>query len=160
MSDKRNNIFTLDDGTREIIVQNNFGEEICKLHIRSGDLSIMDRYKKLMEEYPEIVKPLSDLHVEDDGSSDISAEWEIIKGVEAKLIEKIDYVFGMKDAKKLFASRNAFSGIGGSFYIEKVLAMLGNVVAQTIDEEGEKTRKRLEKYTKDLEDGIVEKSDE
>ena len=150
MSDKRNNIFTLDDGTREIIVQNNFGEEICKLHIRSGDLSIMDRYKELMAEYEEIIKPLADIHVNDDGESGIEAEWEVIKGVEAKLIEKIDYVFGMKDAKKLFASRNAFSGIGGSFYIEKVLAMLGNVVAQTIDEEGEKTRKRLEKYTQDI----------
>lgn len=151
MSDKRNNIFVLDDGTKEIIVQNNYGEEICKLHIRSGDLSIMDRYKELMNEYAEIVKPLASLHVEEDGSSDIDSEWEIIKGVEAKLIDKIDYVFGMKDAKKLFASRNAFSGIGGSFYIEKVLDMLGRVVAQSIDEEGEKTRKRLEKYTRDLE---------
>ena len=151
MSDKRNNIFTLDDGTKEIIVQNNFGDEICKLHIRSGDLSIMDRYKELMAEYEEIIKPLSTIHVEDDGSSDIDSEWEVIKGVEAKLIEKIDYVFGMKDAKKLFASRNAFSGIGGSFYIEKVLEMLGKVVAQSIDEEGEQTRKRLEKYTKDIE---------
>ena len=150
MSDKRNNVFVLDDGTREIIVNNNFGEEICKLHIRSGDLSIMDRYKELMKEYPDIIAPLASLHMEDDGSSDIDSEWEVIKGVEAKLIEKIDYVFGMRDAKKLFASRNAFSGIGGSFYIEKVLEMLGQVVAQSIDEEGAKTRKRLEKYTKDI----------
>ena len=152
MSDKRNNIFVLDDGTKEIIVQNSFGEEICKLHIRGGDLSIMDRYKELMEEYKDIIAPLSNMHVEDDGSSAFESEWEIIKGVEAKLIEKIDYVFGMKDAKKLFASRNAFSVIGGYFYIEIVLEMLGKVVAQSIDEEGEKTRKRLEKYTKDLDE--------
>ena len=144
------NVFVLDDGTREIIVNNKYGEEICKLHIRSGDLSIMDRYKELMDDYEDIIAPLSALSVDDEGNGNTDSDWEVLKGVEKKLIDKIDYVFGMKDASKLFASRNAFSSIGGAFYIEKVLEMLGNIVSQSIDEEGEKTRKRLEKYTSDL----------
>ena len=149
MSDNKN-IFVLDDGTKEITVQNKFGEEICKLHIRSGDLSIMDRYKEMMAEYNDIIKPLADINVDNDGESAVDSDWEIIKGVEKKLIDRIDYVFGMRDASKLFEARNAFSSIGGSFYIEKVLEMLGKIVSQAIDEEGEKTRQRLEKYTSDL----------
>ena len=39
------NVFTLDDGTKEITLVNPYGKVICKLHIRPGDVSIYDRYK-------------------------------------------------------------------------------------------------------------------
>lgn len=59
------NVFTLDDGTKEITLVNPYGKVICKLHIRPGDVSIYDRYKALMDDFDSIIKLLSDMDIKD-----------------------------------------------------------------------------------------------
>ncbi len=145
-----NNIFTLDDGTVELTIQNSFGEEICKLHVRTSDISIIDRYNALLGDFDKIIAPLSDVSMRADGTSSFEKDWEIIKGVETELISKLNAIFDTKDIGLLFENRNAFSTIGGVFYVEKVIKMLGNVVSEAISAEAEKAQKRVDKYTKDI----------
>ena len=145
-----NNIFVLDDGTREILVTNKFGEEICKIHIRGGDLSILDRYKELMDDFDKIVEPLSNIKLQNDGTTSFDDDWAVVKQVQSDLIDRINALFDMKDAGKLFEKRNAFSTVGGVFYAERVLNMLGEIVGREIEEESKKSAKRIEKYTKDV----------
>ena len=146
-----NNVFVIDDGTKEISVTNKFGEEICKIHIRGGDISILERYNDLMNDFNDLVAPLSDISLKNDGTSDFDKDWQIVKSVEAQFIERINTLFDMKDAGNLFKNRNAFSTVGGVFYIERVLTMLGEIVSKEIEEEGRKSQKRIEKYVKDVE---------
>lgn len=145
-----NRIFVVDDGTVELTITNNFKQEICKIHIRPADLSIIDRFNELTEGFADIVEPLKDLHLNNDGTTEVDSEWAKVKEIEKNLIDRLNSVFDSKDIGNLFAKRNAFSTVGGEFYIEKVIEMLGNVVNQEMEAESNKMQKRLEKYTKDL----------
>lgn len=145
-----NNIFTLDDGTKELSINNIFGEEICKIHVRTSDISIIDRYNTLLNDFDKIVEPLTNVSLKSDGTSSFDDDWAVIKGVEQELIDKLNAIFDTKDIGNLFEKRNAFSTVDGVFYVEKVIEMLGNVVSDAISEEAEKTKKRVDKYTKDV----------
>ena len=146
-----NNTFVIDDGTKSIDFVNQFNEPICTIHIRSGDISIIDRYQELMKDFDKLVAPLADVKLRNDGTSTFDEDWKIIKEVEKNLIERINAIFDTKDAGKLFEQRNAFSTINGEFYVEKVLSALGNVVSNEIAHESELSQKRISKYMKDVE---------
>ena len=151
MANENKNAFIIDDGTKEITFNNQFGEEICKIHIRSGDISIIDRYQELMKDFDKIVAPLSNVELRNDGSSSFDDDWKVIKGVEKDIIDRINAIFDTKDAGRLFEQRNAFSTIGGEFYVEKVLTALGDVVSKEIAHESELAQKRINKYMKGIE---------
>lgn len=148
MADK--NIFVLDDGTKEITIVNKYQEEICKIHIRGGDLSILDRYQKLTNDFDTIVAPLASVQLKNDGTTSFDDDWKTVKAVEQELIERINQIFDTTDAGKLFEKRNAFSSVDGEFYVEKVISMLGDIVAKEMSREAEKAQKRIDKYTKDI----------
>ena len=116
-----NGIFTLDDGTRELVINNIFGEEICKIHVRTGDISIVDRYNTLLNDFDKIIAPLQNVQMKSDGTSSFEDDWAVIKDVERELIGKLNSIFDTNDINKLFETRNAFSTIGGVFYVEKVI---------------------------------------
>ena len=143
--------FQIDDGTKRYEFTNKFGEPIGVMHFRGGDISIIERYNSLLTDFDKIVAPLSEVTLKDDGTSSFEADWEKVKGVEKEIIDRINAIFDSKDAQNIFKNRNAFSTINGSFYVEKVIEALGNVVAQEMSEEQDKAKKRLDKYTKGLE---------
>lgn len=145
-----NNMFILDDGTRELTINNKYGQEICKLHVRTGDIGIIDRYNGLLKDFDKIIEPISKVNMKSDGTSSFEEDWEIIKSVEKELIDRLNIMFDTQDISKLFETRNAFSTIDGTFYVEKVIEMLGNVVSEAIAKETERTQQRISKYTKDI----------
>ena len=144
-----NNVFVLDDGTKEIVCNNSFGEEIGRFHIRGGDLSILDRYNSLLADFEKIIEPLKTVKLQDDGTSSFDDDWKVVKEVEATFIQRLNDIFGTKDIGNLFKDRNAFSTIGGEFYAEKVVDMLGKVVASEMAEETRKAEARFAKYKKE-----------
>ena len=145
-----NRSFILDDGTKELTITNAFGEEICKLHVRTGDISIVDRYNEFTKGFDKIIEPLSNVTIKQDGTSSFESDWEVIKSVEKELIDKLNNIFDTRDIGLLFERRNAFSTIDGVFYVEKVIQMLGQVVSDAIEDEAKKAQKRVDKYTKDI----------
>ena len=142
----------IDDGTRELILENQYGQEICKLHIRAGDYSILDRYNDMMKTLPEIIKPLENLDIKNDGTSDFDEEWKTIKGIEETLINKLSEFFDTDEIKLVFQKRHAFSSVGGNFFVENVLNALGEEMANAIAEETKASTKRMSKYLSDLGD--------
>ena len=143
-------MFTIDDGTKEYVFTNRYGQEIGKMHFRGGDLSILDRYNDLVKDFDSIVEPLKGVRLKDDGTSSFDEDWKVVKGVEKELISRINVLFDSDDAENLFTNRNAFSTVNGEFYAEKVIDALHNVVLQEMEEEGKKREKRIDKYAKDL----------
>lgn len=144
-----NNIFVLEDGTKELTIVNKYKQEICKIHIRPGDLSILDRYNELTEGFSDIVAPLSGIELNNDGTSDMEG-WQKVKEIEQELIDRLNTVFDSNDIGNIFKNRNAFSSIDGKFYVEHVIEMLGKVALDEMEAENVKVQKRVDKYTKDL----------
>ncbi len=145
----KNNIYdvTIDDGVKEIQLKNTYGQLICKIHFRPADFSIVDRYKDFIARMQDIVKPLENIEITNTGEAAFEEGWSIIKQAEAEVIDGFNQLFDMDDAQEIFAKRNAFSAVGGSFFCEKVLAALGDVITDAINEETAKSKKKVEKYT-------------
>ena len=157
MANEERKTYVLDDGTREIPIENIYGEPICSIRIRSGDFSILDRFNELTDDFDKIIEPLKNIQLTMDGESSnngidsFQEEWKAIKNVEKEIIDRINELFDTKDAGNLFKNRNAFSTIDGEWYVFKVISMLGEIVKDEMKIESEKTRKRIDKYTKDIE---------
>ena len=76
-----------------------------QLHIRPGDVSIYDRYKALMDDFDSIIKPLSDMDIKNDGTSEFDDNWEKLQQVETVVKQRINALFDMDDACLLYTSR-------------------------------------------------------
>lgn len=151
-SNKSNNCFTLDDGTKEITLVNPFGQVICKLHIRTGDIGIYDRYKALMQNFDSIIQPLADVDISQDGTTSLEEQWEILKKVEANFKQRLNEMLDMDEADAIFATRKPFSSVNGHFFAENVITVLGQVISSAIEEEAKLSAERIKKHLNDLED--------
>lgn len=140
----------IDDGTREIPLVNKFGKLICNIYIRPADVSILDRYQQLTTDFQTIVEPLKDLDINNDGTSSFEEDWKIMKDVEAELKKRINILFDMDEADDIFAKRNPFSSVGGRFFCESVIEVIGNIIADAVEEEMELSKKRMDKYLEDI----------
>lgn len=150
MSKDKNSI-VIDDGTREVSLVNKFGKLICKVHFRPADYSIIDRYRALMENLESLIEPLKSLALRNDGTTAFDEDWQTLKGVETVLKDKINELFDMDEADEIFAKRNPFSSVNGTFYCVIVLNALQDVVAKAVEEEAKKSEQRMSKYLDDIE---------
>jgi hypothetical protein len=148
-SDIKKGIAVVDDGTREIPIVNTFGQEICKIYFRPSDVSIIDRYNHMMSDFDALVEPLKSLSLNNDGTATFEKDWQTLKRVESDLIDKINILFDMEDAGKIFSTRNPFSSVGGQFYCLRVLRALETVVTDAVEEEVKLSHQRMAKYLTD-----------
>lgn len=137
---------TIDDGVKEIQLNNTYGQTICKVHFRPADFSILDRYNAFVNALPEIVKPLEEIDIEANGEASFEDGWKVIKEAEAEIIRRFGELFDMDDAGAIFEKRNAFSSVNGSFFCENVLLALGDIISEEINKEMKKSQKKMEKY--------------
>ena len=140
----------IDDGTREIPVLNKFGKLICNIYIRPADISILDRYQQLTNDFKEIVEPLKNVGINNDGTVRFEHEWKIMKQVEGELKKRINALFDMEEADQIFATRNPFSSVRGKFFCETVIEAIGSIIADAVEEEMQLSKERTDKYLKDI----------
>ena len=149
------NVFAVDDGTREVTLVNNYGKVICRIHFRTGELAIMDRFNALTEDLPKIIEPLERVSMNADGTADdgdSSDNWAIIKSVESDVKQRINALLDTDEADEIFKTRSPFSSIGGVFFVEHVLKALGDAIVAQIEEESALSQARIAKYL----DGVTE----
>ena len=150
---EKNYVGIVDDGTREIPIKNKFGKLICNIYIRPADISILDRYKRLTENLKEIIKPLEAVNINPDGTAAFEEEWAALKSAEDMLKKQINEVFDMDEADDIFKTRNPFSSVGGKFFCESVIEVIGDLITDAIETELEASQKRTQKYLKDIKSG-------
>lgn len=138
----------VDDGTRELRLVNKFGKEICTIHIRPSDVSIVDRYEALVSDLENILQPLIKVGIKNDGSAAIEDGWDTLKKVEAELKDRLNFLFDMDEADKIFATRAPFSSVGGEFFCVRVINALGAVIENAITEEYAASGQRMSRYLK------------
>lgn len=140
----------VDDGTRKIPIENQFGKHICDIYMRPADVSIIDRYNALKADFGDIVKPLEGLSLKADGSAAMDEDWAVLKKVERDLMDRINALFDIEEADEIFAKRSPFSSVGGTFFCVNVLNTLGGIITEAIEEETRLSRQRMSKYLDDL----------
>lgn len=144
-------VVVVDDGTREIPIMNKFGKQICTIHFRPADYSIIDRYNAMLADFDTMIEPLKSLSLNNDGTAAFDKDWQVLKQVESNLKERINDLFDMDDADAIFAKRNPFSSIGGKFYCLHILDALQSVIAAAVEEETKLSQQRMSKYLSDIE---------
>ena len=144
-------VFAVDDGTREVTLVNTYGKVICRLHFRTGELAIMDRFNALTDDLPKIVEPLERVSMNADGSAvDGDEGWAVVKQVEGAIKQRINALLDMDEADEIFKTRSPFSSIGGVFFVEHVLNALGEAITAQIKEEAALSQARIAKYVDDV----------
>ena len=143
----------IDDGTRKIPLENEYGKLICNIYLRPSDYSILDRYQSIQEEMKDVLKPLEKLDIKADGTSasPFEEEWAVMKEAETNLKAKINWLFDMDEADDIFAKRNPFSSVGGKFFCENVIEVIGDIIVKAVEEEKELSKKRISKYMDGIE---------
>lgn len=139
-------VITIDDGTREYVLENKYGQEICKLHFRPADLSIAERYNQMRGSFDEIVKPLETISINADGTASVDDDIRVLHDVDLAFRRKINELLDMDDADKIFEKRNPFSSVGGRFFAEHILDAVGQIITETIEAESKASAARMSKY--------------
>lgn len=139
-------VITIDDGTREYVLENPYGQEICKLHFRPADLSIAERYNVMRGSFGEIVKPLEGISLKADGTADVDSDIKVLHEVDVAFRSKINELLDTDDADSIFCKRYPFSSVGGRFFAEVVLDAIGGIIADAIETESKASAARMSKY--------------
>lgn len=140
----------IDDGTREIPLVNKFGKLICNIYIRPADLSILDRYNQLAADFKSIVEPLKALDIKNDGTATFDDDWQVLKSVEDELKRRVNALFDMDEADDIFAKRSPFSSVGGKFFCESVIEVIGDIIVEAVEDEMKLSKQRTDKYLSDI----------
>lgn len=136
----------IDDGTREYLITNQFGKEICRVHFRPGDVSLVSRYKAMREQFGQIIEPLTKLDISAAGEAVNDAGVEALEQVNQKFKQTLNDLLDSDDAADIFKTRNPFSSVGGRFFCEIVLDALGELIGEVMSEEAAASEKRIAKY--------------
>ena len=111
-------IIQIDDGTREYEIQNKYGETICKLHFRPGDLSLLNRWQETRDSFAETVKPLEELDINADGTAADEAGIAALQEAEQRFRTALGKLIDSRDIGAIFDTRSPFASVGGRFFAE------------------------------------------
>ena len=121
------------------------------------DISIVDRYNKMVNKFDEIVAPLENISIAPDGGAVDGAtreEADALHEAEKRLYQALDYMFGGNMAEAFFGKMHPFSPINGVFYCEVALDAVGKYISAQFERETRKITKRVSRYT----DGYTKRS--
>lgn len=139
----------IDDGSIKVPIRNKQGDEIGVFYVRPTDISIIERYNRVADDFEKITAPLENVNINPDGTVDENnaAEYEALKQAEKNLYEACDFLFGGNMSEAFFGRMHPFSPVGGRFYCENVLEALAKYISAQFSSEAAKINKRVGKYT-------------
>ena len=135
---------TVDDGSKRFEIKNNQGEIIGEFSITPSDLGIYERYAQMQQEIDEIVKPIEDMKEDMTLEAFTAATAEI----KERLYAAINKMFGTDQADKLFGKLHPFSPVGGRFYFDRVLEVVGAQINATFEQETKLFAQHVNKYNR------------
>lgn len=148
------NVIRIDDGLRRVSIENMAGQEVGVFYFRPTDVGIIGRYDKLIGQFDEILKPLEDANLNGAGEAadpDDEATSKAIADATGKLNALLDELFDGNFSEAFFGKINPFSPVGGRFYCEAAIEMVGAYIEQEFGAEAVKMNEHISKYTNQFE---------
>ena len=150
--DKNNQMkIVIDDGARKVPIVNLEGEELGVFYFRPTDMAIIDRYNEAIVKLDTVLAPLKDVGINAEGEAMDPEDEAAVKALheaEERLNEICDYIFGGNMSEAFFAKMHPFSPVGGYFFCERALEMVGSFIADQFQKETQKVSSRVVQYTK------------
>ena len=142
------NEIIIDDGSQRISIKNKLGDEIGVFMFRPTDIAIIQRYNEIAQKIDEIVAPLEEIGIKEDGTADGMDPHaaEVLEEAEIRVFEAFDYLFGGNMSEAFFGKMHPFSPVGGVFFCESALAAVGSFISSQFEQETKKISKRMTKY--------------
>lgn len=130
------------DGLKRLSIN---GNENRIITINPTDIAVINRYN-------EVVPQLDELNEKYKNTDNISVDKtaEIISELDRKAREFIDYIIGSPVSDTVFGTANCLSFAGGQTIFENFLTAYMEYMTPAIKSEYEKSKKRVEKYTKQI----------
>ena len=140
---------TVDDGTTRVPIKNRQGQEIGVFYFRPTDINLIKRYNEIADKFDDIVAPLENINIANDGTAadDDAASIAAINDAEKRLYGAIDYLFGGNMSEAFFGSMNPFSPVNGHFYCESAINAVGVFIQNQFAAETKKVNAKVASYT-------------
>ena len=148
------NVIRIDDGLRKVSIENMAGQEVGVFYFRPTDVGIIGRYDKLIGQFDEILKPLEDANLNRAGEAADPADEATSKAIAVatdKLNALLDELFDGNFSEAFFGKINPVSPVGGRFYCEAAIEMVGAYIEQEFGAEAVKMNDHISKYTNQFE---------
>lgn len=133
-----------DDGIKYLAIN---GDENRVIAVNPTDTGIISRYHEILPKFEELTEKYKNFKSDNMNDSEIA---EINAELDRQAREFIDYIIGSPVADIAFRKTNCLSVSGGSTIFENFLTAYINYMTPTIQKEYEKSKKRIEKYTKQV----------
>lgn len=143
----------VDDGAVRVPITNKNGEEIGVFYFQPTDVGIVKRFADVSERFAEVVAPLENIGINNDGTGVTAEDAAAIQEAEDKMYELCDYLFGGNMSAAFFGKMNPFSPVNGNFYCENALNAVAQFVSDRFNEETKKVSSRIDKYTHGIRTG-------
>lgn len=138
---------TIDDGSIDIPIQNQYGERIGVFRFNPADINIVNRYNEVADKFSEVVKPLIDANISPEGEGEDAESVRLLNEAGDKMVELMDYVLNGNSREAFFGKTHIFTPVGGMFYCEKVYEAIGAFISQRFASEVKRVNVRLTQHT-------------
>lgn len=128
-----------DDGLKRLAIN---GDENRIITINPTDIAVIKRYNEVIPQLDELSEKYKEIPQE--------KTVEAISELDKKAREFIDYIIGSSVSETVFGTANCLSYAGGQTIFENFLTAYMNYMTPAIKSEYEKSKKRIEKYTKHI----------
>lgn len=133
------NNLEFDDGLKHLAIN---GDENRIIIINPTDIAVIKRYNEVIPQLDELSEKYKEIPQE--------KTVEAISELDKKAREFIDYIIGSPVSETVFGTANCLSYAGGQTIFENFLTAYMNYMTPAIKSEYEKSKKRIEKYTKHI----------
>lgn len=133
------NNLEFDDGLKHLAIN---GDENRIITINPTDIAVIKRYNEVIPQLDELSEKYKEIPQE--------KTVEAISELDKKAREFIDYIIGSPVSGTVFGTANCLSYAGGQTIFENFLTAYMNYMTPAIKSEYEKSKKRIEKYTKHI----------
>lgn len=136
----------IDDGAVEVAIQNQFGERIGTFRFYPTDVNIVNRYNDVADQFENVVAPLINANINQDGEGEDSTSVDILNEAGNKMVELMDYVLNGNSREAFFSKTHIFTPMGGVFFCEKVYDAIGKYISKRFDAEVKRVNVRMKQH--------------
>lgn len=128
----------VDRGLEEYTIEDKNGTVLGKFEMNPADVELVKRYEHVAEAVSHIADDV-------DESKDIV---DIVKEMEEKLNNQIDYLFNSNVSQIFFSITSPFTVLpNGEFFVENVLNAIGSLIKAETGKRFKKVQTKIGKYT-------------
>lgn len=136
-----------DEGYKEFSIN---GDESRVIKFNPSDMAIIQRLQEAKDNISKAMDIRGDIELDDEGKPVTTLEnmAKVVKHIDDTIKQQINYIFDYDVSDVVFGKQSPLANIKGEPLYVRFLESVAPVISEGIKEEREKSKKRVQKYTK------------